>query len=107
MNDNENRSVFSDPQESVDLAELGRSYTQPQQADTSPEVSDVIAKMPWWATRGLLYIIIAFIVVAFLWAALSMVDVVAESRGVLVPEGRVKSSEEHTSELQSACNLVF
>lgn len=90
MNDNENRSAVSDPKESVDLAELGRSYTPPQQADTSPEVSDVIAKMPWWATRGLLYIIIAFIVVAFLWAALSMVDVVAESRGVLVPEGRVK-----------------
>lgn len=90
MNNNENRSVVSDPQESVDLAELGRSYTTPQQADTSPEVSDVIAKMPWWATRGLLYIIIAFIVVAFFWAALSMVDVVAESRGVLVPEGHVK-----------------
>lgn len=77
-------------QDSVDLAALGRTYTPPQQLDTSPEVSDVIARMPWWATRGLLYIIIAFIVVAFLWAGLSMVDVVAESRGVLVPEGYVK-----------------
>ncbi len=90
MNNREGRSVVSDPQESVDLAALGRSYTPPQQADTSPEVSDVIAKMPWWATRGLLYIIIAFIFVAFLWAALSMVDVVTASRGVLVPEGHVK-----------------
>lgn len=77
-------------QDSVDLAALGRTYTPPQQLDTSPEVSDVIARMPWWATRGLLYIIIAFIVVAFLWAGLSMVDVVAESRGVLVPEGYAK-----------------
>lgn len=89
MNNIEGRSVVSDPQESVDLAALGRSYTPPQ-SDTTPEVSDVIAKMPWWATRGLLYIIVAFIFVAFLWAALSMVDVVAESRGRLVPEGHVK-----------------
>lgn len=80
----------ADHGETLDLAALGRSYTPPQQLDTSPEVSDVIARMPWWATRGLLYIIVAFIVVAFLWAALSMVDVVAESRGVLVPEGYVK-----------------
>jgi len=80
----------SEPQETIDLAALGRSYTPPQQLDTSPEVSDVIARMPWWATQGLLYIIVAFIFAAFLWAALSMVDVVAESRGVLVPEGYVK-----------------
>jgi len=90
MNNPEGRAVFSEPQESVDLAALGRSYTPPAQADTLPEVSDVIARMPWWATRGLLYVIIAFIIVAFLWAALSMVDVVAESRGALVPEGHVK-----------------
>ena len=90
MNNPEGRAVVSEPQESVDLAALGRSYTPPAQADTLPEVSDVIARMPWWATRGLLYVIIAFIIVAFLWAALSMVDVVAESRGALVPEGHVK-----------------
>ncbi len=90
MSDPKTGRVVSEPQESVDLAALGRSYTPSQQLDTSPEVSDVIAKMPWWATRGLLYIIIAFIVVAFLWAGFSMVDVVAESRGVLVPEGYVK-----------------
>ena len=80
----------SGAQESIDLVALGRSYTPPEQLDTSPEVSDVIARMPWWATRGLLYIIVAFIFAAFLWAALSMVDVVAESRGVLMPEGYVK-----------------
>jgi len=88
--DTDTASQVSEHQDSVDLATLGRSYTPPQQLDTSPEVSDVIARMPWWATRGLLYIIIAFIVVAFLWAGFSMVDVVTESRGVLVPEGYVK-----------------
>jgi multidrug efflux pump subunit AcrA (membrane-fusion protein) len=74
----------------VDLAALGKFYTPPQTLDTTPEVSDVIAKMPWWAARGLLYIIVGFIIVAFLWASLSMVDVVTESRGTLVPEGYVK-----------------
>ena len=75
--------------ESVDLAALGRDY-KPPLADTSPEVADVIARMPWWASRGLVYIIIGFVIVAILWAALSKIDVVAESRGALVPEGYVK-----------------
>lgn len=79
----------NEPQESIDLAALGRTYA-PAQLDTSPEVSDVIAKMPWWATRGLLYIIVGFVLVALVWASLSMVDIVAESRGTLVPEGYVK-----------------
>jgi multidrug efflux pump subunit AcrA (membrane-fusion protein) len=81
----------NEPQESVDLAALGRTYTPPAQFDTSAEVSDVIAKMPWWAARGLVYIIAGFIVVATIWASLSMIDVVAESRGALVPEGDVET----------------
>jgi multidrug efflux pump subunit AcrA (membrane-fusion protein) len=77
-------------QESVDLAELGKSYTPPIHLDTTPEVSDVIAEMPWWAARGLVYIIAGFVVVAFIWSSLSMVDIVTESRGTLMPEGYVK-----------------
>jgi multidrug efflux pump subunit AcrA (membrane-fusion protein) len=80
----------ADMQESVDLAELGKSYTPPQTLDTTPEVSDVIAQMPWWAARGLVYIIAGFLVAAFIWSSLSMVDVVTESRATLVPEGHVK-----------------
>src|SRR5437867_3418991 len=57
---------------------------------SSPEVADVIARMPGWASRGLIYIIIGFVVTAFFWAALSKIDVVAESRGSLIPEGYVK-----------------
>jgi multidrug efflux pump subunit AcrA (membrane-fusion protein) len=85
-----NAPVSPEDGDSIDLAELGSTYTPPQQLDTTPEVSDVIARMPWWASRGLIYIIVGFIFVAFLWAALSKVDVVAESRGALVPEGYVK-----------------
>lgn len=79
----------AEPQSTVDLAELGRAYA-PQQLEVSPEVSDVIATLPWWAARSLLYIIVLFVIVALLWAGLSKVDVVAESRGSLVPEGYVK-----------------
>src|SRR3954454_1980497 len=75
----------SAPPETVDLAALGRTYTPPQSLDTSPEVADVIAQMPWWASRGLIYIIIGFVAVASLWAALCKIDVVTESRGTLVP----------------------
>ena len=80
----------TDEQETVDLAALGRAYMPPQVADTSPEVSDVIAEMPWWASRGLLYLIIAFIIAALLWANFSMVDITVEARGAFVPEGYVK-----------------
>ena len=77
-------------QEDLDLATVGRTYAPPEESDTSSEVSDVISRMPWWATRGLLYIIVGFIVVALIWAAFSVVDIVAESRGALVPEGYVQ-----------------
>src|SRR5437764_908751 len=79
-----------DTNDAVDLAALGQSYTPPQELDTSPEVSDVIATLPWWAARGLLYIIIGFVVAALVWAALSKIDVVIEARGTLVPEGNVR-----------------
>jgi multidrug efflux pump subunit AcrA (membrane-fusion protein) len=84
------QSASNNVQETVDLAELGRSYTPPQALDTTPEVSDVIAEMPWWAARGLLYIIISFIIAALLWAYFSEVDMVVAARGALVPEGYVK-----------------
>ncbi len=84
------RTSDARPSDSLDLAALGKSYQPPPTLDTSPEVSDVIARMPWWASRGLLYIILGFLVAALLWAALSKVDIVAESRGTLVPEGYVK-----------------
>jgi multidrug efflux pump subunit AcrA (membrane-fusion protein) len=80
----------TDAGDSVDLAALGKTWTRPHDLDTSPEVSDVIAKMPRWATRGVLYIIVTFIIVGVVWASLSKVDVVVEGRGTLVPEGHVK-----------------
>ena len=42
--------------------------------------------MPWWAARGLLYIIVAFLLAAGLWAHFSVLDIVSEARGTLLPE---------------------
>ena len=81
---------MSETQESVDLAALGRTWTPAQELDTTPEVSDVLAGMPWWAARGVLYIIVGFVVAALVWAGVSMIDVTIEARGALVPEGYVR-----------------
>src|SRR5919202_1236038 len=80
----------NEPDDAVDLAALGNAQMPPQALDTSPEVSDVIATLPWWAARGLLYVIVGFVATALLWAALSRVDVIVEARGALVPEGNVR-----------------
>lgn len=77
-------------QEVLDLASLGNTYTPPEAADTTPEVADVLNEMPWWAARGLLYIIIGFVLVALLWANFSMIDEIIASRGTLAPEGYVR-----------------
>lgn len=80
-----------DSSEPLDLAELGKSWTPPpQQQDTSAEVSDVIATLPWWAARGLLYILAGFTLTALVWAAVSRVDITVAARGALVPEGNVQ-----------------
>lgn len=80
------RTLTQDPQP-LDLASLGQTWSPPEIIDTTPEVSDVLSEMPWWAARGLLYIITGFLVAAFAWAYFSQVDIVVEARGALVPEG--------------------
>jgi len=85
-----NQAGTSEAGDSVDLEALGKTYKPPAELDTSSEVSEVIGRMPWWASRGLLYIIVSFVIAAILWAGFSKVDMVAESRGTLVPEGYVK-----------------
>lgn len=76
----------AEPHQSIDLAALGKTWTPPPELDTSPEVADILTQMPRWAARGLLYLIIAFFIIALVWAGLSHVDVVIEARGTLVPK---------------------
>jgi multidrug efflux pump subunit AcrA (membrane-fusion protein) len=56
-------------------------------AGTTAEVSEVLTEMPGWAARGLLYLVLAFMAVALVWARFSMVDVIVSARGTLEPDG--------------------
>jgi hemolysin D len=74
---------------SVDLGFTDDTWL-PDDVHTAPEVAEVIAKLPWWAVQSLLYIIVAFILVAFAWASLVRVDVVAVANGIVIPQGNIK-----------------
>lgn len=76
--------------DSIDFTLLEQRRLPVNDIDSSPEVTEVIAKMPSWVMRGVLHLIVAFILVALVWASLSSVDIVAVGRGVLIPEGNVK-----------------
>jgi multidrug efflux pump subunit AcrA (membrane-fusion protein) len=73
----------------VDLESIDQTW-MPDNVHTSPEVAEVIAKLPWWAVRSLLYIISAFILVAFAWASFVKVDLVAVASGTVIPQGNLK-----------------
>jgi multidrug efflux pump subunit AcrA (membrane-fusion protein) len=79
--------IRSTAHESIDLSAFGRTYRPPAAADTPPEVSDVLGEMPWRPARGLLYLILAFLLAVAVWAHFSRFDMVVEARGALVPEG--------------------
>jgi multidrug efflux pump subunit AcrA (membrane-fusion protein) len=87
MTNEHTQSTGNDP---LDLAALGQTWNPPNEVDTAPEVADVIGEAPWWAARGLLYIILGFLAVALIWAYFGKIDIVVESRGALVPEGAVR-----------------
>jgi len=86
------RSPFpanKDMSASVDLEFTDQTW-MPDSVHTAPEVAEVIAKLPWWAVRSLLYVIIAFILVAFAWASIVRVDLVAVANGTIIPQGNIK-----------------
>ena len=90
--------ILSDSsQEAVDLAALGSTWTPAQTLDATPEVSDILAELPWWVSRGLFYLILGFVVVGLLWAYFSVIDIVIEARGKLIPEGDVRPVQAATA----------
>ncbi len=60
-------------------------------ADTSPEVDEVLTKMPAWAVRGLLYILVTFIAAILIWAHFSEVDMVVTAPGK-IENGKVEAT---------------
>lgn len=90
-------SSSRESQEQLDLAALGQTWTPAASLDATPEVSDVLAELPWWVSRGLLYLILGFVVVGLLWAHFSVLDIVIEARGKLIPEGDVRPVQAATA----------
>ncbi len=84
-------------EESLDLAALGQTWTPAHTLDATPEVSDILAELPWWVSRGLLYLILGFVVVGLFWAYFSVIDIVIEARGKLIPEGDVRPVQAATA----------
>ncbi|HZS09476.1 MAG TPA: HlyD family efflux transporter periplasmic adaptor subunit [Blastocatellia bacterium] len=77
--------------QTVDLGAIGHDWAMARQSTAlTPEVAEVLTELPSWVSRGLLYVIAAFVVVALLWAGLSKVDVTINARGTLVPDGYVR-----------------
>ena len=58
--------------------------------DVTADSSDLMASLPWWVSRGLLYVICGFVFCALLWAAFAPVDEVATARGAIIPEGEIR-----------------
>ena len=90
-------SASQEEQPSLDLKTIGQAWTPAQQLDATPEVSDILAELPWWVSRGLLYLILGFVVVGLLWAYFSVIDIVIEARGKLIPEGDVRPVQAATA----------
>lgn len=59
--------------------------------DTGPEVDEVLTEMPGWAARGLLYILITFVVAILVWAHFSVMDLVVTAPGKM-ENGKVEAT---------------
>ena len=52
------------------------------------ELSDMLATLPHWAARGLLYIVISLVTVGLLFTYSSEIDIIRGERATIIPEGR-------------------
>lgn len=71
-------------------AERQRAEEREDDDDLHPETVQMLARMPSLLSRGLIYAIILFVVVAIIWAAVSETDVVVKGNSIVVPEGPVE-----------------
>lgn len=75
--------------ESVDLAAVARRQVIPG-SDVTADSNDLISSLPWWVSRGLLYVVGGFILCALLWSFFAPMDDVSIARGSIIPEGEVR-----------------
>ena len=74
--------------ERVDLAVVRREVIPG--SEVTADANDLISSLPWWVSRGLLYVVAGFICCAILWASFARMDDVAIARGSIIPEGEVR-----------------
>lgn len=75
--------------ENVDLDAVSRQNALPSTEVTS-DSADLMASLPWWVSRGLLYVVFGFVFCSVVWASCARVDDVAVARGAMIPEGEVR-----------------
>lgn len=59
-------------------------------AEATADSEDLMNTLPWWVSRGLLYVLAGFMFCSLIWASCARVDEVASARGSIIPEGEVR-----------------
>jgi multidrug efflux pump subunit AcrA (membrane-fusion protein) len=77
-----------DGPEAVDLNSVSRLNIPSQQV--TADSADLMASLPWWVSRGLLYVVGGFVLCALVWAVFTPADDVSVARGSIIPEGEVR-----------------
>jgi hypothetical protein len=75
-----NEQSSTETHEPLDLAALGRTWKPPQEVDPTPEVSDIIAVMPWWAARSLIYVLNRMVALQVNGEEISLQDVLRTAK---------------------------
>lgn len=72
------------------------NLTAPDRQPPTPEdtaLSSALNTLPGWAARGLVYLLIALVGAALLWAAFGRVDVVVSAPATVVPRGQLRIAQ--------------
>jgi len=78
----------TEPVKTPDVGAVGRVILPGP--DVTADSADLMASVPWWVSRGLLYVVGGFVLCALVWACFTPVDDVATARGAITPEGEIR-----------------
>jgi hemolysin D len=85
------RKHFAVLRESIRLQrEVDRNAKELEETDFLPAVLEVLETPPRPLGRIILWMLLAFVGLAVLWASVGHIDVVASAQGKIIPRGRVK-----------------
>lgn len=70
--------------------EVDRTARELEETDFLPAVLEVLETPPKPLGRIILWMLLAFVAIAVLWASIGHIDVVASAQGKVIPRGRVK-----------------